>query len=110
MLPLLCVTKQSFVRRNLAIPPDQYKPVQTTNPLTGQPLTIFNQSAATDGRADFLFTNIEELDDNTYHGVEFTAVKRMSARWQLLAGLTIQRNQGLFDRGLGDDFNDPKAR
>jgi hypothetical protein len=101
------VHKQLISRRNMAVPRDQYTPVQTTNPLTNQPMTIFNQSAATVGRADFLYTNIEELDDNAYHGVEFTAVKRMSARWQLLAGLTIQRNKGLFDRGLGDDFNNP---
>jgi len=60
-----------------------------------------------------LLTNIPELDDNSYHGVEFDAVKRMSNHWQLLAGFTVQRQKGVFccagysDDALNDDFNDP---
>jgi hypothetical protein len=99
--------KRLISRRNLAVTPDQYTPVPTTNPLTGQSMAIFSQSAATVGRADFLFTNIPELNDNVYHGVEITATKRMSDRWQLLTGLTIQRYKGTFDLGLVDDFNNP---
>lgn len=99
--------KRLISRRNLAVPRDQYTPVQATNPLTGQPITLFSQNAAAVGRADFLITNIPALDDNAYHGVEITGTKRMSDRWQLLTGLTIQRYKGTFDLGLGDDFNDP---
>jgi len=44
--------------------------------------------------------------------VEFTAVKRLSHKWQVLGGFTIQRQKGLFGRGFSDDafsdnFNDP---
>jgi hypothetical protein len=31
----------------------------------------------------------------------------MADRWQLLAGLTIGRDRGLYDSGLNDDFNNP---
>ena len=31
----------------------------------------------------------------------------MANRWQLLAGLTIGRDRGVYDRGLNDDFNNP---
>ena len=57
-------------------------------------------------------TNFSQLDNNAYHAVEFTAVKRLSNKWQVLAGFTIQRQKGIFGRGFsdeatGDNFNDP---
>jgi hypothetical protein len=100
-------------RRNMAVLPTDYTPTATlegqpiVNPLTGQPLTLFNMTPSKVGKVDFLITNIPDLDDNAYHGVEITAVKRMSQNWQLLAGLTIQRAKGTFDAGLSDDFNNP---
>jgi hypothetical protein len=64
------------------------------------------------GAFNFVVTNIPKLNDNAYHGVEFTAVKRLSNKWQILGGFTIQRQKGLFGRGFsdqatGDNFTDP---
>ena len=44
--------------------------------------------------------------------MEFTAVKRLSNKWQVLGGFTIQRQKGLYGRGFsdeatGDNFTDP---
>ena len=111
-------TKKNLVGlKNLAQPAAAYEPVSGfTNGLTGQPLTLFNLSTAAPS-PNILLTNISELNDNSYHGLEFDAVKRLSKKWQLLTGFTIQRQKGtvccpgitgLTDDALfGDDFNDP---
>jgi hypothetical protein len=103
---------------NLDAPTADYTPITTlngapiTNGLTGAPLTLYSLAAADVGKSDILMTNISELNNNSYNGVEFTAVKRMSHRWQLLAGFTIQRQKGTnylggSDDALSDDFNNP---
>ena len=110
-------TKKNLVGlKNLAQPPSDYTPVTGfTNGLTGQPMTLFNLNTAAP-TPNILLTNIPELNDNAYHGVEFDAVKRLSGHWQLLAGFTVQRQKGAFccpvslgfsDDALNDDFNDP---
>lgn len=96
--------RRLFSGRNRAVPESAYTPITVAGP--AGPVTAFNQDRATLGRADRLITNIDGLQD-TYNGVEFTATKRMSSGWQLLAGLTIGKDEGLFDRGLNDDFNNP---
>ena len=105
---------------NTAEPPSAYNPVTSisgqpiTNGVTGQPMTLFELDAIKFPTPQFniLLTNGPKLDDNSYHGVEFTAVKRMSKRWQLLAGFTVQRQKGtaylgFSDDALLDDFNNP---
>ena len=99
---------------NAAVLPGDYTAITTlngapiTNPLTNQPMTLFNLNPAKVGQSDLLITNIPELDDNDYHGIEFTAVKRFARRWQLLSGFTIQRSKGFFTTGdFSDEFNDP---
>ncbi len=80
------------------------------NPLTNQPLTIFAVNPSLVGQSDLLVTNIPSLDSNSYHGLEFTAVKRFSSRWQVLAGFTVQREKGTWANPNGitaDNFNDP---
>jgi hypothetical protein len=72
----------------------------------GSAVTVFNQDRTTLGGADRLITNIPGLED-TYNGVELTVTKRMTNNWQLVGGLTVGRDEGLFDRGLNDDFNNP---
>ncbi len=113
-------TKKNLVGlRNLAQPKSDYSPISTlngapiVNGVTGQPITLFTLNTAPPA-PNILLTNIPELDDNHYHGIEFDAIKRMSHRWQLLAGFTIQRQKGVFccpgasdDAIFGDDFNDP---
>ncbi len=60
---------------NRAVPTDSYIPVTITNPLTNQPLTIYNQNPATVGRQDNIRTNSSKLDSD-YNGVEVSMVRR----------------------------------
>jgi len=119
--------KNQLGQLNAAVTPADYSPItQLTpnktasdpnpvtqpivNPLTNQPLTLFAINPSLKGQSDLLLTNIPALDDNAYHGVEFTAIKRFSSRWQLLAGFTIQREKGTWANPNGitaDNFNDP---
>ena len=46
--------------------------------------------------------------DTDYNGVEFTASKRFSKRWQMVAGLTVGKNTGGVSRS-GTDLNDPNV-
>jgi len=91
---------------NVAVPSSAYTPITVAGP--SGPTTVYNQSVATLGLANRLITNIPGLED-TYNGIEFTATKRMSNRWQLLGGFTVGRDEGLYDAGLNDDFNNPNA-
>jgi outer membrane receptor protein involved in Fe transport len=110
--------KNLIAQRNSAIPPADYTPITAiggvpiTNPLNGQPMTLYNVIPAKVGAADYLVTNIAELNDNAYHGLEFLATKRLSDHWQMLAGFTIQRDKGVYSAAylngsITDDFNDP---
>ncbi len=79
---------------NTLVPESSYIPVTITNPLTNQPLTVYNQNPATRGRVDSLFTN-SDLLDRTYNGVEIKLDKRFSSNSaNLFGGLTIGRNEG----------------
>lgn len=100
-------TKQQISRINAAIPTSAYSPITVTNPLTGQPFTIYSLATAYVGKAAYVLTNVDALNDNNYNGVEFSALKRLSRHWQVLAGLTVQRDRGLYGNALSDNFNDP---
>jgi hypothetical protein len=113
--------KNLFGIENAAVQPSDYVPVTTingqpiVNPITNQPMTLFSfrpSDTAKYGKFNLLVTNFPQLDDNSYHAVEFTAVKRLSHKWQILGGFTIQRQKGVFGRGFsdqatGDNFTDP---
>jgi hypothetical protein len=99
--------KNDYGRRNMAALPSDYSPIQTINPLTNQPMTIYNLAQIKVGLADYLITNIPEVDNNAYHGLEVTATKRFSRNWQLLSGFTVSRWKGTFTNGTSDDFNNP---
>jgi len=108
--------KNLFGLENTAVQASDYVPVSGfTNPLTNQPMTLYSfrpSDPAKYGAFNFVVTNIPQLDDNAYHGVEFTAVKRLSDRWQVLGGFTIQRQKGVYSRGYSDqaysdNFTDP---
>jgi hypothetical protein len=106
---------------NTAITKADYVPVTDiggvpiVNGVTGQPLTLFSfqpSDPSKYGAFNNLVTNEPVLDDNAYHGVEFTALKRLSHKWTILGGFTVQRQKGVFGRGYSDDaysdnFNDP---
>jgi hypothetical protein len=115
--------KNLFGSENAAVSPSDYVPITTLtpggppiiNPITNQPMTLFSfQPTNTNlyGQFSNHITNFSQLDDNAYNAVEFTAVKRLSNKWQVLAGFTIQRQKGTYGRGFsdeatGDNFTDP---
>ncbi|HTS11103.1 MAG TPA: TonB-dependent receptor [Candidatus Limnocylindrales bacterium] len=110
-------TKKNLIGiENSAVQKSDYVPVTGfTNPITNAPLTLYSfQPSDTTlyGKFNYTVTNIGLLDDNSYNGVEFTAVKRLSHKWQVLGGFTIQRQKGVYGRGFSDqatsdNFTDP---
>ncbi|MBW8867317.1 MAG: TonB-dependent receptor [Acidobacteria bacterium] len=95
---------------NAAVPPSAYTPVTITNPLTSQPMTVYNQDPATRTAVRNVITTIPDLAQ-TYNGVEFQVNTRLP-RATLFGGLTIGRDYGDQDTassctGCGTDFNNP---
>lgn len=86
---------------DLARPATAYSPVQRTfiDPTTGQPtsFTVFSLNPGFSAQ-DRVITNVDVLESD-YDGVQFTANKRMSNRWQMLAGLTFQTHKGFAHNG-----------
>ena len=113
--------KNLYGSENSAVSKADYVAITTLNgqpimnPLTNQPMTLFSFRPANTskyGLFNNLVTNFTPLDNNSYNAVEFTAVKRLSHKWQILGGLTIQRQKGVYGRGFsdqatGDNFTDP---
>jgi len=60
-----------FGIRNQDVPPSDYTPVTITNPLTNQPLTVYNQAPSTLGLSSIYLTNQNILYQG-YNGAEFT--------------------------------------
>lgn len=90
---------------NDAVPPSAYSPVTITNPLTGRPLTVYNQDPATRGAVRNVLKTIPDLRQ-TYNGVEFQ-VQTRTTRLMIFGGLTIGANRGDQD---GGDLNNPNVR
>jgi hypothetical protein len=65
-------------------------PTTITDPLTGNPITVYNQDRSTIGQERFLIVNADVLNID-YRGLDIVAQKRFSRRWQLLASLTLSR-------------------
>jgi len=83
------------VSYNRAITAADYTPLTVVNPLNNQNMTIYNLASNKVGiNPDTLVTNPAEDPNNAYHGLEFSATKRMSKNWQMLAGYTIQKKEG----------------
>jgi hypothetical protein len=109
---------------NTALPASFYTPIQVTIPNgpggtvaspKPQTITVYNLSSAS-----YLSLSNQTYDnqpflDTTYNGVEFTANKRLSNRWQMVAGLTLGHNRGGVNTAGGTgqtaattgDLNDP---
>jgi len=83
--------------RNLAVTPDMYVPV-TVNVPNGPngptTATIYNLASPAFNSLSNLAIDNQPFLDTDYNGVEFTANKRFSHRWQMVAGLTIGHNKG----------------
>jgi Carboxypeptidase regulatory-like domain/TonB dependent receptor-like, beta-barrel len=92
--------------RNTLVPPTAYTqftvnvPNGPNGPTTA---TVYNLQPAFRTARNIIRDN-EPVLDTEYKGVEFTAAKRFSRNWQMVAGLTFGKNEG----GLGGaDLNDP---
>jgi Carboxypeptidase regulatory-like domain len=90
---------------NDAVPATAYRPVTITNPLTNEPLTVYNQDPATRGQVRNVLKTIPDLRQ-MYNGVEFQINTRLT-RATLFAGFTIGKNEGDQD---GGDLNNPNVR
>jgi Carboxypeptidase regulatory-like domain len=93
---------------NALVPPSAYTPVTITNPLTSQPMTVYNQDPATRTSVQNRLTTIPDLKQ-TYNGVEFQVNTRMS-KATAFGGLTIGRDFGDQDSvsaGGNNDLNNP---
>jgi hypothetical protein len=55
-------------------------------------ITVYDQAASTLGQNRFVVTNDERLNVD-YKGLEITAIKRFSRRWQMVAGYTIGKGE-----------------
>jgi hypothetical protein len=111
--------------RNTAVPSSAYVPFTisvpngpggTLNSPKTTTATVYNLRPEFNGLQNNVIDNQPYLD-TTYTGIEFTAQKRLSRRWQMTGGLTIGKNNGglnTFNSGTsgqslgnGNDLNDP---
>jgi hypothetical protein len=110
--------------RNRAVPSTAYTPFTATipnGPNGPTTMTVYNLNPAFNGLQNNILDNDPYLDTK-YTGVEFTANKRFSRNWQMVAGLTIGKNTGGLNSGgtnpgqtdqatlggfSGGDLNDP---
>jgi hypothetical protein len=76
--------------------------VQNPKPTTAQ---VFNISTAANATTAANVRDNADYLDTTYKGIEFTATKRFSRRWQMQMGLTFGKNKGGVSGGT--DLNDP---
>ena len=113
--------RDQFGQRNTAVPSSAYTAftvnvpngpggtVAAPKPTT---VTVYNLSPALTSAQNNIRDNDAFLDTN-YKGIEFTASKRFSKRWQMVAGFTIGKNTGgpSAPGGFtnGTDLNDPNV-
>ena len=107
--------------RNAAVPTSAYTPFSVSVPnspggtiANPKPMTVtvYNLQSAFNGLQNNVIDNQPYLDTE-YKGIEFTASKRFSHRWQMVTGLTIGKNTGGLNASTGqslnngNDLNDP---
>jgi hypothetical protein len=93
--------------RNMAIPTSAYTPFTfdvPNGPNGPTTVTAYNLQTAFNGLANNIRDN-EPLFNTDYKGVEITASKRFSRKWQMVGGVTFGRNEGGYPGG--GDLNDP---
>jgi hypothetical protein len=99
--------RDQFGQRNEAVPTSSYTQHTITIPNAPAGMntaTIFNLRPDLTSAQDNVRFNADYLDTE-YKGLEFTATKRFTQKWQMQAGFTIGKNEG----GVagGNDLNDP---
>jgi len=98
----LAVPTSAYTAHTITVPNGPGGTVANPKPTTA---TIYNLPASLASAQDSVRVN-DPYFDTEYKGIEFTASKRFTSRWQMVGGLTIGRNQG----GVGgDDLNDPNT-
>lgn len=87
---------------DLARPESAYTPESRTytDPVSGQvnSITIYKLQPQFGTLQNRQITNVDVLK-STYNGVQFDIQKRMSNRWQMLAGLSLQKHRGFDHSG-----------
>lgn len=97
-------TRREIGSRNLAVPRESYIPIDVVEQTSGQRVTVYNQDPASRGRFDVVFDNAPELN-SAFHGVDFTANKRLTSKWMLMTGVSLGKNVGdIYGTG---DLNNP---
>ncbi len=90
---------------NMAVPFTAYSPVTINNPLTNEPLVVFNQDPATRGLQQRVMMTSGELFQK-YQGFEVKSTKRFSNGANLIGGFTVGKTTGTGSPNM----NDPNAR
>ena len=109
--------KKQFGIRNHAVPTSSYTPLNVpipANSLGVTSVTVYNLASSLASAQNFIRDN-EDFLDTQFHGVGFTAEKRFSNRWQMVAGLSFGKNSGGLNTPTGSgqsnatagDLNDP---
>ena len=91
----------AYTAHTVTIPNGPGGTIASPKPTTA---TVYNISTAANPLAANVRDNVDYLD-TTYKGVEFTATKRFSTKWQMQAGFTLGKNEGGVSGGT--DLNDP---
>jgi hypothetical protein len=97
-----------FGNFNDAVPLESYTPVTINNPLTNQPLVIYNQAPATVGRQRNVWRNTDLLE-NHYTGFDLAVSWRFGNGGLLQGGYGYGSKQGSVLGGIptSTDLNDP---
>jgi hypothetical protein len=103
---------------DLARPANAYTAVTRSysDPISGaQTITVYSLDPALVTRRDRVITNVDILESD-YDGFSLSFNKRMSSKWQLLGGVTVQQHQGFnhsgtyTNPGTSTDVNNPNFR
>jgi hypothetical protein len=76
---------------NLAVPASTYAPLQVTDVVSGQMVTVYNQASTTLAQFNNLWSNLPQLDA-TFKGADFTLEKRLSHRWSAIGSLSLGKS------------------
>jgi len=95
------VPSSAYTKYTVNVPNGPGGTVANPKPTTA---TVYNLSPALASAALNLRDN-EDYLDTEYKGIEFTATKRFSKKWQMQTGFTIGKNTG--GVAAGGDLNDP---
>ena len=91
----------AYTKHTVNIPNGPGGTVQNPKPTTAE---IYNVAPAVNSLTTNVRDNVDYLDTE-YKGVEFTATKRFSRKWQMQMGFTLGKNEGGVSGG--NDLNDP---